>query len=133
MGEVALRAAANLGWAQVTNREGHRLATTDTDTLRHRLKDLEPKYQFYQELWHYVDNMSTCLDSKMGDIEECEAQLLDLERSATLAGDRTWHRLEDLAGEVTGRGAEEEKEAGGDQGNAPSLDEFGRDRCVLLS
>ena len=23
-----------------------------------RLKTLEPKYQFYQELWHFVDNMA---------------------------------------------------------------------------
>ena len=24
-----------------------------------RLKTLEPKYQFYQELWHFVDNMAS--------------------------------------------------------------------------
>ena len=78
----------------VTSGVASKLADSDTDTLDAKLKHLEPKYRFYQELWHFVGNMLACLDSKLDDIEECELQMLELEKaSATVASERLQNQV----------------------------------------
>ena len=106
----------------VTNAEAAKLSVADVKSLESKLGALEPKYRYLQELWEYVDSMTSCLDSKMDLIHECEVQLLELEKTqAEAAAARRWLLLDDLA-DTLGGVSTQPKARGGD------LDEFGRDR-----
>lgn len=107
----------------VTISQTERLASDAVVNIEKKLSSLEPRYRYYQELWHFVDNMTACIDSKLPDILECEAQLLELERSAAV-GERAWLVLEDLASEVSGDVSQPQLR----RSESPCLDEFGRDR-----
>eukprot|EP01046_Picozoa_sp_COSAG06_P068771 COSAG06_NODE_18443_length_888_cov_0.659062_2_plen_132_part_01 len=93
-----------------------------------KLSILEPKYQYLQELWLYVDSMTACLDSKMGLIEECEVQLLELEKSeAEAAAARRWLLLEDLADTLSDGASTAAHDTAGSSRSSKrvELDEFG--------
>ena len=115
----------------VTNGEASKLTAADVGVLDSKLRALEPKYQFFQELWLYVDSMTDCLDSKMDLIEECEVQLLELEKSeAEAAAAHRWVMLDDLADSLVAPGTKAQTpNALSNSGNGRGdLDEFGRDR-----
>ena len=117
----------------VTNAEASKLTVADVDVLTSKLSELEPKYQYFQELWLYVDSMTACLDSKIDLIEECEVQLLELEQSgAEAAAARRWVMLDDLAdtlGAPDTSSASQGQHGSSDYTNGRAdLDEFGRDR-----
>ncbi len=117
----------------VTNAEASKLTVADVEVLNSKLSALEPKYQYFQELWLYVDSMTACLDSKMDLIEECEVQLLELEKSeAEAAAARRWIMLDDLADTLSApgtNGASQGQNRSSDSSNGrDDLDEFGRDR-----
>lgn len=115
----------------VTNGEASKLTVADVEVLNSKLRAVEPKYQFFQELWLYVDSMTDCLDSKMDLIEECEVQLLELEKSeAEAAAAHRWVMLDDLADSLVAPGTKAQTPnalSGNDNGRG-DLDEFGRDR-----
>lgn len=118
----------------VSNAEAAKLTAVDLSTLDSKLKALEPKYQYLQELWIYVDSMTACMDSKVDLIEECEVQLLELEKSqAEGAEQRRWLLLDDLADSITEPHTGEKSKSENQRSNSSSgktidLDEFGRDR-----
>ena len=115
----------------VTNAEASKLTAVDLESLNSKLTNLEPKYQYLQELWLYVDSMTACLDSKMGLIEECEVQLLELEKSeAEAAAARRWLLLEDLADTLSDGASTAAHDTAGSSRSSKrvELDEFGRDR-----